>query len=300
MPTCGASSFVWRASAAPDRVIAGPDGGTIPGIETLSDRSEGVAVPLPSALRRAYGSELRFPSGRAHVFANFVSTVDGLVSYGIPGQATARVISRGHPGDRFVMGLLRAVAEVVVSGAGTLRVESGSTWTPYQVFPAAEGLFRELRRAMGLPESIRVALLSSRGEIDLSLPVFRSPGIEPLILTTAAGAARLATADLGNARLVAVEALTMRGMLDALFAETGARLVLSEAGPNLFGKMLDEGVIDELFLTLAPQLAGRSADRPGIGLVEATAFAPERAPWGDLVSVKRSGDYLLLRYVFDP
>lgn len=247
---------------------------------------------------QAYGGDLRFPSGRAHVFANFVSTVDGLVSYGLPGQATARVISRAHPGDRFVMGLLRAVADVVVSGAGTLRVESGSTWTPYQVFPAAASFFRELRQGMGLPESIRVAMLSSRGEIDLSLPVFRSPGVEPLILTTRAGAARLAAADPGSARVLAVEAPTMRGMLDALVAETGARLILSEVGPNLFGKMLDEGVVDELFLTVAPQLAGRSLDRPGVGLVEATAFAPERAPWGDLVSVKRSADYLLLRYAF--
>jgi riboflavin biosynthesis pyrimidine reductase len=77
----------------------------------------------------------------------------------------------------------------------------------------------------------------------------------------------------------------------------GGRLVLSEAGPHLFGRMLRERAVDELFLTVAPQIAGRSAARPGIGLAE-EAFTPETAPWASLISAKRSEDYLLLRYAF--
>lgn len=276
---------------------------SLPRLETLFDRSIGTPIPLPGPLREAYGGDLSFPAGeRTRVFANFVSTIDGLVSFGLPGLASARHISRGHGGDRFVMGLLRASADAVVSGAGTLRAEGKVTWTPQQIFPAAADLYREVRRSRGLPERTRVAILSASGELDLSLPVFRSPDVEALIVTSVAGAERLAAAGSDGVRVHAVgeRAPTMRQAIDAVVEETGARWILSEAGPQLFGKMLAERVVDELFLTLAPQLAGRSDDRRGIGLVDPTTFRPETAPWADLMSVKRSDDYLLLRYAFKP
>jgi riboflavin biosynthesis pyrimidine reductase len=271
----------------------------LPRLETLFDRAEGEAIPLPPALREAYGGDLRFPAGhQPHVFANFVTTLDGLVSFGIAGAESARFISRGHPGDRLVMGILRASADTVVSGSGTLRAEGRVTWTPQQIFPAAADLYGEIRRARGAPERTRVAILTASGEIDLEAAVFRSADAEPIVVTSAAGAERLAARGTGTVRVRAVgeRAPTMREAIDAVAAETGARLILSEAGPSLFGKMLAEGVVDELFLTVAPHLAGRSKERPGIPLVDETAFAPDRSPWGELVSAKRSNGFLLLRY----
>ena len=273
----------------------------LPRLDTLFERPSGAPLPLPAGLREAYGGDLAFPpDGPPHVFANFVTTLDGLVSFGLPGLASARQISRGHAGDRFVMGLLRAGADAVVSGAGTLRVEGKVTWTPQQIFPAGADLYRELRRARGLPERVRVAILSASGELDLSLPVFRSPDVEAMVVTSVLGAARLAAKVTDGVRIHAVgeRAPTMREGIDAVASATGARLILSEAGPQLFGRMLEEKVVDELFLTLAPQLAGRSKDRPGVGLVDPVAFHPDSAPWADLVSAKRSEDYLLLRYAF--
>jgi riboflavin biosynthesis pyrimidine reductase len=271
----------------------------LPRLETLVERASGSPLPLPPALREAYGGDLVFPDGPGpHVFANFVTTLDGLVSYGIAGRESARFISRGHPGDRVVMGLLRAAADVVVSGSGTLRAEGKVTWTPQQIFPGAADLYREVRRARGLPDRIRVAILTASGDVDLSSAVFVSPDVEPLIVTSLAGAERLAAKGTGAARVHAVgdQAPTMREAIDAVVAETGARLILSEAGPGLFGQMLQEGVVNELFLTVAPHIAGRSSERPGVGLVDPVAFDPDRAPWADLVSVKRSEDFLLLRY----
>ena len=272
----------------------------LPRLERLVDRARGSALPLPPGLRDAYGGDLSFEEGaRPRVFANFVSTLDGLVSYGLPGLASARHISRGHAGDRFVMGLLRASADAVVSGAGTLRAEPKVIWTPQQIFPQAAELYRELRRARGLPERTRVAIVSASGEIDVSLPVFRSEDVEPIIVTSAAGAERLA-GRAGSVRVVTVgeREPTMRQAIDAVADASGARLILSEAGPKLFGKMLEERVVDELFLTLAPHLAGRSPERRGVGLVDPTAFHPDSAPWAELVSVRRSDDFLLLRYAF--
>lgn len=275
---------------------------SLPRLQTLVDSVAGRPLPLPAGLRDAYGGDLAFsfrPGAKAHVFANFVTTLDGLVSFGIPGATSARHISRGHPGDRMVMGILRAAADLVVSGAGTLRTEGKVTWAPQQICPAGAELFRELRRELSLPERTRVAILTASGDVDLSAAVFRSADVEPFILTSIAGAERLTAHGTSDVRVIAVgERPTVRDAVDRIVETLGARRILSEAGPGLFGRMLEERVVDELFLTVAPQLAGRSTERPGIGLVDPVAFAPDSAPWAQLISAKRSGDFLLLRYAF--
>ena len=56
--------------------------------------------------------------------------------------------------------------------------------------------------------------------------------------------------------------------------------------------------LDELFLTLAPQVAGRDASAERPGLVEGRIFAPDTPVWGELVEVRRAGEHLFLRYAF--
>ena len=76
----------------------------------------------------------------------------------------------------------------------------------------------------------------------------------------------------------------------------GFGVVLSEGGPTLFGQLLAAGAVDDLFLTVAPQVAGRSGQTERLSLVEGMGFAPSQAPWARLRSVMRSEDYLFLRY----
>jgi riboflavin biosynthesis pyrimidine reductase len=83
-------------------------------------------------------------------------------------------------------------------------------------------------------------------------------------------------------------------VIDVLQREFGVELLLHEGGPRLLGSFLAAGSLDELFLTVAPQVAGREA-MPRPGLVEGAAFLPETAPWFDLQSVKRAGNHLFLR-----
>ena len=80
----------------------------------------------------------------------------------------------------------------------------------------------------------------------------------------------------------------------------GARLVLCEGGPHLIGDLMGAGLVDELFLTMAPQVAGRDARAPRLGFVAGRAFPLAEAPWADLVSVRRAADHLFLRYRLDP
>lgn len=64
----------------------------------------------------------------------------------------------------------------------------------------------------------------------------------------------------------------------------------------MFARFLEAGLVHELFLTLSPQIAGRTANVVRPGLVEGFGFLPSAAPWFDLVSTKGAGDHLFLRY----
>ena len=120
-----------------------------------------------------------------------------------------------------------------------------------------------------------------------------------VIATTPAGAARLDSIDLApNVRVETVgdgDGVPAARLVE-LTAALGARLVLCEGGPHLVGDLVGAGLLDELFLTVAPQLGGRDDEHPRFGLVEGTAFRVADAPWAELASIRRSGDHLFLRY----
>src|SRR5689334_21618610 len=89
-----------------------------------------VDLPLPPVLSDLYGT-LPFPlqSGRPYIIANFVSTVDGVVSLEIPGHSGGGEISGSNTHDRALMGILRAAADAVIVGAGTqLSVSPDHIW----------------------------------------------------------------------------------------------------------------------------------------------------------------------------
>lgn len=243
-------------------------------LTTLVERESGDALPLPTALVQRYGGELRFPRRSPFVYANFVSTIDGVVSFAVPGAEHAAVVSEGHAGDRFMLALLRAVADAVIVGAGTLRKEPASVWTAESVFPEAAAEFADLRRALRRPPHPTTIIATRSGEIDRALPVFRGP-------------ARVVVAE-GDRSPVELIALARR--------ESGGERILTEGGPTVLGHFLDAGVVDELFLTIAPRIAGRDDERRRVSLVEARAFTPERAPRAEVVSVKIADDYLFTRF----
>ena len=68
------------------------------------------------------------PRSRPHVFSNFVTTLDGVVSLNVKGHASGGDISGWSAEDRMVMGLLRAIADVVIIGSGTLAADRLHIW----------------------------------------------------------------------------------------------------------------------------------------------------------------------------
>jgi riboflavin biosynthesis pyrimidine reductase len=81
-----------------------------------------------------------------------------------------------------------------------------------------------------------------------------------------------------------------------LLRARGHRLILSEGGPTLHGSLLASGLVDELFLTVSPLLAGRSTESERLSLVERAELLPQAPIGGRLLGVRRAGAYLFLRY----
>src|SRR5579862_8651398 len=109
-------------------------------LEVLYEEAGLPEFQLPAEIAAAYGGTLGFEEPR--VFANFVSTLDGVVA--IPSLPKSnKLIAGGSAADRFVLGLLRACCDVVVIGSGTLNDSPGGTWSPEQGYPPAAGAFAE-------------------------------------------------------------------------------------------------------------------------------------------------------------
>jgi len=94
-----------------------------------------------------------------------------------------------------------------------------------------------------------------------------------------------------------------RGVIEAdterqarsLLRERGHSLILSEAGPTVFASLVASGLVDELFVTVSPLLAGRDG-RPRLGLVEGAELLPGAGAPAELLSVRRADAHLFLRY----
>jgi riboflavin biosynthesis pyrimidine reductase len=242
---------------------------------------------LPAALSAIYGGD--FSLRRPTLYANFVGSADGVVALPVAGESGAAISGHSEP-DRFVMGLLRALADAVLIGAGTFRAGGGDLWLPETAFPAAAEPFANLRTQLGLRPRPLLVVVSASGNIDPAQPALR----DCLVLTTAEGENRLqGTLPEGAAIAVMSAQPTTCGAWLDLLHDRGLQTILNEGGPTLFGQLLAENLVDELFLTTSPKLFGR---RPGDGRKPLIAGVDLEGRALDLISVRRHESHLFLRY----
>jgi len=277
--------------------------GDLPPMDTLFEIVLGPALPLPDRLSRIYGRlEFPFPGERAYVISNFVSSLDGVVALGLPGHTGGGEISGGNAHDHLVMGLLRAAVDAVIVGAGSLAASPGHLWTPQYIYPAFSDEFRLFRTRMGKAGEPLTVIVTSRGGIDLSLPVFQSADIPVAILTTTVGIELIATQTIPEwVRVISVKPsglLEAGEIIETLARHWSGNHYLVEGGPHLLGEFIGSRSLDELYLTLAPQVAGRAELLQRPGLVSGRIFAPDNPIWGSLYSVKRADSHLFVRYGF--
>jgi riboflavin biosynthesis pyrimidine reductase len=261
----------------------------VPALELLYEPPGLPAFALPDALERVYGGTLGFEEPRT--FANFVATIDGVVA--IPSVPSSnKVVAAGSAADRFVLGLLRACADVLVIGAGTMSASPRSVWTAEQAFPPAGRAFAELRERLARPPEPAVAVISGTGTVDASHPAFAAGAF---VLTSAAGAERL-DGKLPAEAIVAVGDGVAPGAALAALGARGHRLILCEGGPHTIAPFLEARLVDELFLTVSPVLAGRPAGDRRLALVEGSDLLPGGPLGAHVLGVRREADHLFLRY----
>ncbi len=276
-------------------------------MHTLYERAPAPASTLPPELAAAYDGGLVVPDGqpgeRPYVLVNFIETLDGVISYTQPGEPFEGTVGGKSDIDHMVMGILRARADAVIFGAGSLREDKGHIHTPAFVSPPQAEAYTAMRAALGKGETQPMSVvMSASGQIDLDERTFHAPDLRVVVVTTAVGEEQLRGKTLpAGVEVRAVDgaadgSVDVLAMLRLLADDYGVRVAVNEGGPLVLASFLAAGAVDEIFLTLAPQLAGRSAERPRRALVEGVAFSPTDAPNARILSVKQAGDHLFLRY----
>ncbi|MEJ2870554.1 pyrimidine reductase family protein [Actinomycetospora sp. OC33-EN08] len=186
-------------------------------------------------------------SGRPWVRANLVASADGAVSAG--GLSTGL----HAPGDRALFGVLRELADVILAGSRTVAAEDyrGARTSPER---------RARRRGRGQDEVPPVAVVTASADLSPDAALFTDTSVPPIVVTTDAAAPRARSRFGALADVAAAGDLSPAAVLAAL-ADRGLHRVLCEGGPTLLGAFAAAGLLDELCLSLAPQLVGAGPGR---------------------------------------
>ncbi|MDE3094907.1 MAG: dihydrofolate reductase family protein [Chloroflexota bacterium] len=266
--------------------------------ELLRDDAVGSPVPLPERLAALYGGlRLNQPGPSKRIISNFVSTIDGVVALNDDGTSGGGEISGFNRHDRALMGLLRSVSDAIVVGAGTLRAAPQHLWNAARAFPELKDDYRELRHRLGKADEPLNVIVTASGNLDPGYSVFNSDLVQTLVVTTRDGARELTRRGLPPRVMVDAaggEHLSARHVVRAIRCRAHAPMILVEGGPLLMAPFLREALIDELFLTIAPWIAGRDEEARRPGLVSGARFDLET--FATLLSVRAATDHLFLRY----
>jgi riboflavin biosynthesis pyrimidine reductase len=224
----------------------------------------------------------REPPKRPRVMLNMVSTTDGRATLG------GRSGPLSGPADRALFHGLRASTDAVLVGAGTVRAERYG-----RIIPDPER--RALREKRGLTDEPLACIVSGRMSLEADIPLLAEPAARVAILTASAASVPGAAAQVEYVRTAHDGILDLGAGLAELAERFAIRALLCEGGPHLACQLLAEQLLDELFLTLSPLLAG---GEPGGGQALRILAGEELQPPVELelLAVLRYESQLFLRY----
>ena len=223
------------------------------------------------------------PEGRPRVLLNMASTADGRASIG------GRSGAIGNRADHLLFHALRAAVDAVLVGAGTVRAERYG-----RIIRDAQR--RRRRRERGLSEEPLACIVSASLDLPADLPLLSEPAARVVILTPSQKAIGGVAASVEYVRAGRGEKCELATALAELRERFAVHTLLCEGGPHLNHDLLRAGLVDELFLSFAPLLAGGDDPQRGTLRILAGDELPQPAPM-ELVSVLESESELFLRYL---
>ena len=252
-----------------------------------------VRMLLPEAIANLTDDDLdaayAWPGGperQPWVRANMVASLDGAarspdgLSAGISGDA-----------DRRVFGRLRALADVVLAGAGTVRAEG---YRPARVKPE----FAVRRAAAGQTTVPAIAVVSRSLRLDLASPLFTEAAVRTIVITTTGSdaSARARTAEVADGIEAGESDVDLVAAVAAL-RERGLHRIHAEGGPTLLGQLAASHLLDEILLTVSPVLAGGAfADGDPVSRILANAVLNDAPRPMHLHHLLEDDGTLFLRY----
>ncbi len=211
------------------------------------------------SLAKVYAEQ---PRQGVWVRANFATSLDGAIT-GPDGRSG----SVNTVADHVVFELLRALSDVVVVGAGTLRAEGYTALT-------VANRWQETRFGMGLDIELPLVCVSNSGEVPARL---RDAPPGRVLMATHTGSPGLSEAQrvLGTDQvLICGDDAVDDARLVELLGDRGWTRVLTEGGPHLLSSMIAAGVLDEVCLSLTPVVVGGSGPRMTSAAAPVTGYVP--------------------------
>ncbi len=272
-----------RLEAMHERVEANPAGASGDSVRLSRLLPAGPAGAIPEILEDlGLWPPPAATGGAGRLILNMVSTADGRAT--LAGRSGA-ISSRA---DRALFHGLRMAVDAVLVGAGTVRSERYGRMI-------ADRTHRDQRRAQGLPDEPLACIVSGRLDLGDDIPLLAEPGARVAIVTSSAASLPGCAASVEYVRAGAGGALDLAAALRELRERFDVRTVLCEGGPHLGYQLLAAGLLDELFLTLSPTLAGgEPASGEALRILAGGELDPPAAL--ELRSVLASESFLFLRY----
>jgi riboflavin-specific deaminase-like protein len=270
----------------------------VTGVGAKTNRSQPPAAPEPILLERllprgdpaaaeeivaGLAREDRWTghSERPYLMLNMISSVDGRASIGGRSQPL------GSPADRELFHALRSAVDAVMVGAGTARAER------YRRI-IRDPSRRRKRRERGLSEEPLACIVSGRLALPADLPLLADPAARVVIITSSPASLPATGAQIDYVRTPREVGVDLSAALAELRERFAVRALLCEGGPHLNSQLLVAGLVDELFLSLSPKLAGDSGRDETLRILAGVEL---QSPVGlDLMGALRSDSQLFLRY----
>jgi riboflavin biosynthesis pyrimidine reductase len=221
-------------------------------------------------------------SRRPYVMLNMVSTADGRVTL------AGRSGSLGNRADSVLFHGLRGVVDAVMVGAGTVKAERYGPIVPQESR-------RLQRRERGLRDEPLACVVSGRLSLPVDIPLLTDPASSVVMVTLSNASLPPSGAQIDYVRTERDGMVDLPAALSELHGRFGVRTLLCEGGPHLNSQLLAAGLVDELFLSLSPKLAGDQADGlPPLRVVAGADFDPPIEL--ELRGARESGSQLFLSY----